>query len=110
MTTDEDSTGRTITGTTSRYDVIGEATYALRDLATGEVLTSGKIKNYVAIPPPARPCHHRRAETQPNADGDSHRSDHRQPPAYAATTRNETRAASTQPGISPNPMAAAPAS
>ncbi|MCW9043370.1 MAG: LPS assembly lipoprotein LptE [Pseudopelagicola sp.] len=47
VTTDEDSTGRTITGTTSRYDVIGEATYALRDLATGEVLTSGKIKNYV---------------------------------------------------------------
>ncbi|MBR9842491.1 MAG: hypothetical protein GYB25_04980 [Rhodobacteraceae bacterium] len=45
--TDEDSTGRTITGTTSRYDVIGEATFALRDLATGEVLTSGKTKNYV---------------------------------------------------------------
>lgn len=47
VTTDEDSVGRTITGKTSRYDVIGEATFALRDMATGEVLTSGKTKNYV---------------------------------------------------------------
>lgn len=47
VTTMEDDIGRTITGTTSRYDVIGEATFALRDLASGEVLTSGKTKNYV---------------------------------------------------------------
>ncbi|WP_372887825.1 LPS assembly lipoprotein LptE [Shimia sp.] len=42
----ERSAGRTITGVTSRYDVIGDATYALRDLATGEVVTSGKVQNY----------------------------------------------------------------
>jgi len=47
VTTNEDSVGRTIVGKTSRYDVIGEATFALRDMATGEVLTSGKTKNYV---------------------------------------------------------------
>ncbi|MDV4144828.1 LPS assembly lipoprotein LptE [Shimia sp. FJ5] len=47
LSTFEDSAGRTITGATSRYNMIGEATFALRDLATGEVLTSGKTKNYV---------------------------------------------------------------
>ena len=47
LNTSERSAGRTITGATSRYDVIGEATFALRDMASGEVLTSGKTKNYV---------------------------------------------------------------
>ncbi len=47
LKTSQQSAGRTITGATSRYDVIGEATFALRDMATGEVLTSGKTRNYV---------------------------------------------------------------
>ena len=45
--TDERSVGRTVQGVTSRYDVVGEVTYALRDMASGEVLTSGKVENYV---------------------------------------------------------------
>lgn len=45
--TSEKSVGRTVQGVTSRYDVIGNVTYALRDMATGEVLTSGKLTNYV---------------------------------------------------------------
>ena len=42
----ERSAGKTITGITSRYDVIGDATYALRDLTSGQVVTSGKASNY----------------------------------------------------------------
>ena len=45
--TSEKSVGRTVQGVTSRYDVIGNVTYALRDTATGEVLTSSKLTNYV---------------------------------------------------------------
>lgn len=44
---DQRSVGRTVQGVTSRYDLIGDATYALRDMSTGEVLTSGKLTNYV---------------------------------------------------------------
>lgn len=44
---EELSVGRTVSGVTSRYDVVADATYALRDLGTGEVLTTGKLRNYV---------------------------------------------------------------
>ncbi|WP_299349543.1 LPS assembly lipoprotein LptE [uncultured Shimia sp.] len=44
---EEKSVGRTIDGVTSRYDVIADATFALRDMASSEVLTSGKLRNYV---------------------------------------------------------------
>mgnify|MGYP001602075682 CR=1 FL=1 len=46
VASEERSIGKTISGVTSRYDVIGEVTFALRDLASGEVLTSGKTRNY----------------------------------------------------------------
>lgn len=46
VVTEELSTGKTISGVTSRYDVVGEATFALRDIATGEVLTTGKTQNF----------------------------------------------------------------
>lgn len=46
VTTEEHSTGKTISGVTSRYDVVGDATFALRDLGSGQVLTSGKTRNY----------------------------------------------------------------
>lgn len=42
----ERSTGKTIDGVTSRYDIEGEATFALRNLETGEVLHSGKTRNF----------------------------------------------------------------
>ena len=45
--TEELSVGRTVEGVTSRYDVVADATYALRDMSSGEVLTSGKLRNYV---------------------------------------------------------------
>lgn len=44
--TREISAGRTVSGVTSRYDVVADVTYALRDLSTGEVLTTGKLSNY----------------------------------------------------------------
>lgn len=43
---EERSAGKTISGVTSRYDVIGDATYALRELGSGQVVTSGKARNY----------------------------------------------------------------
>ncbi|SHJ97221.1 LPS-assembly lipoprotein [Shimia gijangensis] len=46
VVTEERSTGKTISGVTSRYDVVGDATFALRDLSSGQVLTSGKARNY----------------------------------------------------------------
>ena len=46
VATEEFSTGKTISGVTSRYDVVGDATFALRDLSSGQVLTSGKTRNY----------------------------------------------------------------
>ena len=40
---------------TSRYDIIGKATYALRDMGTGQVLTTGTVDNFhQLLPPPAR--------------------------------------------------------
>ena len=33
---------------TTRYNVLGEITYALRDLQSGAVLTSGKVENYTS--------------------------------------------------------------
>ncbi len=42
----EESVGKTVAQVTSRYDVIGEVTYALRDMATKEVLTSGKVSSF----------------------------------------------------------------
>ncbi len=33
---------------TTRYNLLGEITYALRDLGTGEVLTSGKVENFTS--------------------------------------------------------------
>lgn len=33
---------------TTRYNVLGQVTYALRDLETGQVLTSGKVDSFTA--------------------------------------------------------------
>lgn len=38
--------GITATGSTTRYDLIGTASYTLRDAATGKVLTSGSVNSF----------------------------------------------------------------
>jgi len=46
ITTRYESIGIAATNINTRYNILGEVTYALRDLATGEVLTSGKAENF----------------------------------------------------------------
>lgn len=46
IVTEQRSIARTISGVTSRYDILATATFALRDLNTKEVLTSGKVENF----------------------------------------------------------------
>ncbi|MEP2530283.1 LPS assembly lipoprotein LptE [Shimia sp.] len=44
--TDQESVGKTVAQVTSRYDIVGEATYSLRELNTKEVITSGKVNSF----------------------------------------------------------------
>lgn len=44
----ERSIGRTVAQVTNRFDVIGSATYALRDLDTKEVRSSGKVSSFTS--------------------------------------------------------------
>ncbi|MGR3715005.1 MAG: LPS assembly lipoprotein LptE [Shimia sp.] len=46
VTTETDAVGKTVAQETSRFDVLGEVTYALRDLDTKEVLTSNTITSF----------------------------------------------------------------
>ncbi|MDO6522847.1 LPS assembly lipoprotein LptE [Shimia thalassica] len=46
LQTEQRSIAKSISGITSRYDLLATATYALRDLETKEVLTSGKVENF----------------------------------------------------------------
>ncbi|MEQ9693040.1 LPS assembly lipoprotein LptE [Shimia sp. SDUM112013] len=42
----QNSIAKSVSGITSRYDILATTTYALRDLETKEVLTSGKVENF----------------------------------------------------------------
>lgn len=44
----EDPIAISANNVTTRYNLLGEATYALRDLESGAVLTSGKVDNFTA--------------------------------------------------------------
>lgn len=46
VTSEQRSIAKSISGVTSRYDVLATADYALRDLDTKEVLTSGKVDSF----------------------------------------------------------------
>lgn len=46
--TAEETAAKNISGVITRFDITGEATFALRDIASGEVLTSGKTQNFVS--------------------------------------------------------------
>lgn len=46
IVTEEKAVGKTVAQITSRYDVIGQVTYALRNLDTKEVLTTNTIKSF----------------------------------------------------------------
>ena len=46
LTTSEEGLGYTQDAKITRYDLVGKATYALRDLSTGEVLTSGTVDSF----------------------------------------------------------------
>ena len=46
--TRRESMAITIDGRTNRFDLIGEATYALRSRETNEVVTSGKVDNFTS--------------------------------------------------------------
>lgn len=45
---DERGLGRTSAQVTNRFDVIGSATYALRDMDNKEVLTTGKVSSFTS--------------------------------------------------------------
>ncbi|HEY9038218.1 MAG TPA: LPS assembly lipoprotein LptE [Roseovarius sp.] len=47
ITLGTESIGVTKTNVSTRYNMLGNATYALRDLDGGEVVTSGKVNNFV---------------------------------------------------------------
>lgn len=48
MTLEERGVGKTAAQVTNRFDVIGAVTYALRDISTKEVRTSGRVTNFVS--------------------------------------------------------------
>ncbi len=43
----QESIGITKTNVSTRFNLLGNATYALRDLDSGKVVTSGKVSNFV---------------------------------------------------------------
>lgn len=46
ITTEEEGLATDLEGNTRRFDLIGTVDYALRDLATGQIVTSGKVENF----------------------------------------------------------------
>lgn len=46
LTTERKSVGKTLAQVTSRFDILGIVTYALRDLSDNQVLTSGKVDSF----------------------------------------------------------------
>jgi LPS-assembly lipoprotein len=46
ITTEEDGLAIDSTGTTTRYNILGTADFALRDLTTGQIVTSGKVESF----------------------------------------------------------------
>lgn len=48
ITLNEDSAAISATNVATRFNLLGRVTYALRDLATGEVLTSGKVDSFTS--------------------------------------------------------------
>lgn len=46
LSTERKGMALTIDGQTNRYDILAEVTYALRDTATGKVITTGKVDNF----------------------------------------------------------------
>ncbi|WP_294622892.1 LPS assembly lipoprotein LptE [uncultured Roseovarius sp.] len=48
ITLDEDPIAISASNVTSRFNLLGRVTFALRDLGTGEVLTSGKVSNFTS--------------------------------------------------------------
>lgn len=46
ITTEEEGLATDLEGNTRRFDLIGRVDYALRDLATGQIVTSGKVENF----------------------------------------------------------------
>jgi LPS-assembly lipoprotein len=46
LTTEDEGMAITTDNDTTRFDVIGRAKFALRDLATGNVLTSGEVESF----------------------------------------------------------------
>lgn len=46
LTTERKSVGKTVAQVTSRYDILGDVTFALRDLTTNQVITSGKVNSF----------------------------------------------------------------
>ncbi len=48
MNLEERAIGKTVAQVTNRFDVIGGVTYALRDLDTKEVRTTGRVSNFVS--------------------------------------------------------------
>ncbi|WP_270732515.1 LPS assembly lipoprotein LptE [Shimia sp. Alg240-R146] len=47
VATESKAVGKTVAQVTSRFDILGEVTYALRDLDTKEVLTTNTINSFV---------------------------------------------------------------
>ncbi|MGX9352844.1 LPS assembly lipoprotein LptE [Shimia sp. W99] len=48
LKTRQESVGKTVAQVTSRYNVVGEVTYALRDIGTNEVMTTGKVDTFTS--------------------------------------------------------------
>ncbi len=48
ITLDEDPIAISASNVTNRFNLLGRVTFALRDLGTGEVLTSGKVSNFTS--------------------------------------------------------------
>ncbi|GAA6181716.1 LPS assembly lipoprotein LptE [Shimia sp. NS0008-38b] len=48
MELDEQAVGKTVAQVTNRFDVLGAVTYALRDLGTTEVRSTGRVSTFVS--------------------------------------------------------------
>jgi len=48
ITTDQDGLAINESDDTTRFDIIGKATYSLQDTTTGSVVTSGEVENFTA--------------------------------------------------------------
>ena len=46
ITTKEEGLATDLEGNTRRFNLVGSVDYALRDLATGQIVTSGKVENF----------------------------------------------------------------